>query len=82
MDQSIVDALDMREWAMAERFDDFARHVLPQTASQSVDVIQTSFRSLSGRVAWVRFCFPRYSSALTYRWRAVICATPSECLCW
>ena len=24
MDQSIVDALDMREWAMAERFDDFA----------------------------------------------------------
>jgi hypothetical protein len=24
MDQSIVDALDMREWAMAEKFDDFA----------------------------------------------------------
>jgi AraC-like DNA-binding protein len=25
MDQSIVDALDMREWALAEKFDDFAR---------------------------------------------------------
>jgi len=79
-DLDTADDLDMLEWARAERFDDFALMCCRKPhLSLLSDPDQFSVTQRAGRVGPV--LLPRYSSALTYRWRAVICATPTECLC-